>query len=603
MNSEEQTRRLTALRAAMKAHDLAAYLVPHADEHQNEYIPAAAERLAWISGFTGSAGLAVVGRERAALFVDGRYTLQAEKQAPAAHWEHLHLIDSPPNLWLQRLLERGARVGFDPRLHTPSSLSQLQMILKNLGIDLVAIEGNLIDQAWSDRPQPPQAPVSLYPDAFAGETAAAKRQRMAQALNESGHDALVVSSPDNLSWLFNVRGADVEMTPSVLGYALLRADASAQLFIDGAKLSAEVRGAIEAQGQGTVVLMEPAKFEAALGAMKGEKVRVDRMSASVFVIETLQNAGAEVDVAADPCTLAKACKNPVQLQGMRNAHLRDGVALTPFLRWLAAVRPGAENEWSAAEKIDALRARGEHFRGYSFPTISACGENAAHAHYRVEQASARALGDGEIYLVDSGAQYLDGTTDVTRVTVIGQPSDAMREEMCRRYTQVLKGHVALSRAEFPAGSTGAQLDPLARQFLWAAGVDYDHGTGHGVGCYQSVHEGPQSISKRATEVALQPGMVLSIEPGYYKTGAFGMRIENLVVVRAVEPQPQGAERPTLGFETLTLAPYERRLIDVAMLSDEERAWIDVYHARVRETLTPLLDGEDAAFLAAQTAPL
>jgi len=596
---DDQAKRLLALRAVMLEHDLAAYLVPHADQHQNEYLVPAEERLAWVSGFSGSAGLAIIARDRAALFVDGRYTLQAQDQANPEFWQHLHSSENPCELWLQRALTAGDTVGFDPCLHTPAGLARLRTVLENSGMTLSPVEGNLIDRVWADRPLQPSAPVSLYAEAFAGEASAAKRQRIATLIKEFEGDALVISAPDNLAWMFNIRGTDVEMTPSVFGYAVLKSDASAVLFIEGAKLGADVRVGIEAQGEGRVAILEPQKFEASLAQMNGQKVRVDRATANVFVVNTLKAAGANIDVGADPCTLAKACKNPVQIQGMHTAHHRDGVALVRFLSWLRQRVPGAESEWTLAQKIDGLRAEGKHFRSLSFPTISATGENAAHAHYKVEKATARVLGQDELYLLDSGAQYLDGTTDVTRVTVIGTPTAEMR----RRYTQVFKGHIAVSRAHFPEGTTGAQLDPLARQFLWADGVDYDHGTGHGVGSYLSVHEGPQSLSKRGTAVALEPGMVLSIEPGFYKAGAFGIRIENLVVVCEVVPQPQKAEHRTLGFETLTLAPYERRLIDVSALSESERAWVDAYHAHVRETLTPHLNAKDAAFLAEQTAPL
>jgi len=596
---DDQAKRLQALRGLMREHGLAAYLVPHADQHQNEYLTPGDERLAWISGFDGSAGLAIVCLESAALFVDGRYTLQVQDQASPDFWQHLHLTDNPAELWLQRQLKAGDTVGFDPRLHTPGGLARLRTVLENSDIKLAAIGNNLIDQVWADRPAQANAPVVIYDQAFSGENSSAKRQRMADHLTEDGLDALVVSAPDNLSWLFNVRGADVEMTPSVFGYVILKSDASAVLFIDGAKLSAEVRAEINAQGAGAVTILEPDCLDDELSKLNGQKVRVDSSTANVFVVEALKTAGAKVDMGADPCTLAKACKNLVELQGIRNAHLRDGVALARFFNWFSTAAPGIDTEWSAAQKVDGFRAEGEHFRSLSFPTISGFGENAAHVHYKVAKATARTLGNDELYLVDSGAQYLDGTTDVTRVLVTGTPTPEMRQ----RYTQVLKGHIQVLRARFPEGTTGAQIDPLARQFLWAAGVDYDHGTGHGVGCYLSVHEGPQSISKRGKDVALQPGMVMSVEPGYYKAGAFGIRIENLVAVRVLDPQPQGAERRTLGFEALTLAPYERRLIEVSELSGAERAWLDEYHAHVRLMLTPKLNADAAAYLGQQTAPL
>ncbi len=599
MNPTEQKQRLEAIRAKMEQHQLAVFLVPRADEHQLEYVPPSSERLAWISGFTGSAGLAVITRNGAALFVDGRYTLQARQQANHSYWEHHHLIEEPPENWIVDLISQNDRVGFDPRLHTPEGLKRIEAAVTRAGGVMYPLESNPIDEAWTDRPLPPTGAIEIYPDSLAGESSASKRSRMAEELRRDKTDALVISAPDSLAWLFNIRGSDLELTPFALGFAVLRADGSASLFMDSAKLSASVRLTIEAQANGAVSIGEPVDFDLALDALAGKRVRVDRATGSVKIAERLKSVGASVDVGDDPCALAKACKTDAELAGIRAAHVRDGVALVRFMNWFAVNAPGSETEWSLAGRIDALRSEGEHFRTLSFNTISAAGPNAALCHYKVEKETARPLGHDEIYLIDSGGQYIDGTTDVTRTLIVGNPTS----EMKKRYTQVLKGHIALAVARFPQGTTGSQLDALARQYLWHDGVDYDHGTGHGVGCFLSVHEGPQVIAKRPSTVGLLPGMILSDEPGYYKAGAYGIRIENLVAVKLLDPQPNGGEGTTLGFEVLTLAPYDRRLIEVSLLTEAEREWVDAYHARVRETLTPHLGAEDAAFLTTATALL
>jgi len=598
MEAAEQSQRLGALQAELERRGLAAYLVPKSDEYMLEYAPPSSERLAWLTGFTGSAGMAVVARQRAALFVDGRYTDQAQRQTPVTLYEHQHLTQEPPSAWLARVLGKGDRVGYDARIHTPGSLSAIRGAVETAGAALVALDTNLIDGLWLDRPAEPAAPVELYPETLAGESSAHKRARMAEQLRSEKLDALVVSAPDCLMWLLNIRGADVENCPLSLGHAVLHQSGQLELYMDSVKLGA-VKDELLARGGGTLTLHEHAEFTPALAALGGKRVRLDRGSASEWLIKELDARGARVDLGADPCTLAKACKNATELAAVRAAHVRDGAAVLRFLAWFNDNAPGGHDEWSVAEKLAEFRAGGENYRGPSFHTISAFGPSAALPHYRASKESPLPLGMDNLYLVDSGGQYLDGTTDITRVTVIGAPTAEMR----RRYTQVLKGHVALARAQFPAGTTGSQLDPFARQFLWHDGVDFDHGTGHGVGCYLSVHEGPHNISKRPSDVPLRPGMIVSNEPGYYQPGAFGIRIENLVAVVELDPQPEGAERVTLGFSTLTLVPYERRLIEVARLSPEERAFVDDYHARVREVLAPLVDGSAAHFLRAATEPL
>ncbi|PHS79166.1 MAG: X-Pro aminopeptidase [Rhodospirillaceae bacterium] len=593
MKDELQKSRLKGLRAEMKAFGLRAYLIPRADEHQNEYVPPCAERLNWISGFNGTAGLAAITIDTAAMFVDGRYTLQVQDECSDEFWKYKHLTDNPLDLWLSRLLSSGDKVGFDPKLFTNTGLGRIKTVLENAKIELVAIEENLIDKLWQDQPAPPLGSVFLYPEKYSGEPSKAKRDRIAGGLKETGQEALVVSSPDNLAWLFNIRGSDLALTPIALGYAILKSDGSSTLFMDAQKLSAEVQQHLEDDG---VLVASPDQFEPTLKTFKDKTVRVDHVTGSAFIVDVLRKSGAQADLGPDPCTADKACKNDTELQGMQKAHIRDGVALVKFFHWFKQQPAEAETEWTVSEQLARFREQGDLYKSPSFQTISAVGANGAIVHYGLVKEKASPLKSGELYLVDSGGQYLDGTTDVTRVLAIGAPT----EEMVRRYTQVLKGHVAVSSARFVEGTTGAALDPLARQFLWADGVDYDHGTGHGVGCYLSVHEGPQSISKRGTATSLQPGMVLSNEPGYYKAGAFGIRIESLLVVKQLEPQPKNAERATLGFETLTLAPFERSLIDVGMLSADECNWINAYHTRVRETLVPLLNDFDAAFLKQET---
>lgn len=601
-DKQGQADRLNALRQDLAARGLYGFIIPRADEHQGEYVPPHAERLAWLTGFSGSAGMAIVTQDRAALFVDGRYTLQATVEVDADLYEHRHLTETPPAEWLAQAMtaaqvsaqEHGQKaplvIGFDPWLHTPDGIGRLRDACCKVGVTVSALtDGNPIDRLWQDRPAAPASPVMRHPIDFAGESTEAKRQRVALVLRDEGVDAAVLTAPESIAWVLNIRGQDVPFTPLLLSFALIRADGSMTLFLDPAKA---VDG-LEKHLGGAVQLATPTDFASALDQLHGLSVRLDQGTCAVWIAERLVTAGATVKMGSDPCALLRACKNPVELSGMRAAHLRDGVALCRFLAWLDETAKGnGITEMDAAEMLERYRQEGDYFRDLSFPTIAGSGPHGAIVHYRVDADSDRALGDGELFLVDSGAQYLDGTTDVTRTVAIGKPTDEMR----RRYTQVLKGHVALSMARFPQGTTGSQLDVLARQYLWMDGVDYDHGTGHGVGAYLSVHEGPQRISKAPSVIALKPGMVLSNEPGYYKAGAFGIRIENLVVVTAMEPPPSGAERPLLFFETLTLAPYDRRLIDLALLRPDERDWINAYHRRVHQLISPALAGRDGLWL-------
>jgi len=599
--SQGPAERLAALRGELARRGVDGFLVPRGDEHQGEYVPAAAERLAWLTGFKGSAGFACVLLEEAAIFVDGRYTLQVTQEVDTALFTPRHVTDEPLAPWLEARLKPGQRLAYDPWLHTEEQVRRLEKTVTALGASLAALDGNPIDAVWADRPAPPKAKIRPHDLALAGRSSAEKREALGAQLAKAGVAAAVITLPDSIAWLLNVRGGDVVHSPLPLSFALLHADGGVSWFVDPDKLTPEVTA-----GLGNAVSIEPpARLADGLDRLgkAGAKVMADPATAARWVFDRLRAAGAEVVNGADPCLLPKACKNSAELDGMRRAHRRDGAALIRFLHWLdaeAAARSGdgALTEMEAAGRLHAFREATGELRDLSFDTIAGAGPNGAIVHYRVSEASNRALGTGELFLLDSGGQYPDGTTDVTRTIAIGAPSAEMR----RRFTLVLKGHIALARARFPKGTTGSQLDTVARYELWQEGLDYDHGTGHGVGSYLNVHEGPQRISKLPNSVALQPGMIVSNEPGYYKTGAYGIRIENLVAV-SESPQAAGEEREMLAFETLTLAPIDRRLIDRGLLNPEEADWLDAYHARVREVIAPQLDGAARDWLEAATAPL
>ncbi|MFQ5959157.1 MAG: aminopeptidase P family protein [Alphaproteobacteria bacterium] len=589
--------RLAALRAELARRKLAGFIVPRADAHHSEYIPERAERLRWLTGFSGSAGIAVVLADKAAVFVDGRYTLQVELEVDNDLFERRHVTDDPPHDWVAKHLGKGGRLGYDPWLHTPDGLARYREACARAGGELIACADNPIDAIWDEQPLPPLAPVVPHETRFAGREAAEKRGEIARSLREAGAGACVVSTPDSVAWLLNLRGGDVAYSPFPLAFALIDDKARVELFCDKRKLAPEI-----AQHLGPEVAVRGAdELGPALDQLaKGEKpVQADPASTSAWVFERIAAAGGEVRRAADPCAIPKACKNDVELAGARAAHRRDGAALTRFLCWFARTAPeGGLTEMTAAERLYALRAENEHYRGPSFPTIAGAGPNGAIVHYRVSDKTNRTVEPGALFLVDSGGQYLDGTTDVTRTLAVGAPSAEQR----RRFTAVLKGHIALATTHFPAGTTGSQLDVLARHALWQMGLDFDHGTGHGVGSYLGVHEGPQRISKLPNSVALRPGMIVSNEPGYYKAGEYGIRIENLVCVVAL-PREEEHERDLLAFETLTKAPIDRALIVPAMLTEDEAAWLDAYHADVRASLTPLVDAATADWLAAATRPL
>jgi len=588
--------RLAALRAALKRRDLDAFVVPRGDEHQGEYVPPRAQRLAWLTGFQGSAGNAVVTADRAAIFVDGRYTIQVRAEVPAALYDYKHLVEDPLTDWLIAALPEGGRLGYDPWLHTIGWVEKTRATLERAGILMIPCEDNPLDSVWADQPPAPLAPVVPQDLAFTGLSSADKRARLAGELEAKGLAAAVLTQPDSVAWLLNIRGADVPCTPLPLSFAILAADGAVDLFLDPRKLAPRTAAHL-----GNRVRVCPvAEFGPALDAVARGSARVlaDPSCTSAWIFDRLLLAGAKIERETDPCALPKACKNAEELAGTRAAHGRDGAALVRFLHWFAREAPrGGLTEMAVVDRLLAFRRGNERFRGLSFDTIAGAGPNGAIVHYRVGPETDRRLDPDSLFLLDSGAQYLDGTTDVTRTLAVGTPGAEMRD----RFTRVLKGHIALSTARFPQGTTGSQLDALARLPLWSVGLDYDHGTGHGVGSFLSVHEGPQRISKIGNSVALQPGMILSNEPGYYKTGAYGIRIENLVVVRPVEIE--GAERPMLGFEPLTLVPIDRGLIETSLLTADEVAWIDAYHARVRDSLTPLLDAEVADWLVAATAPL
>ncbi|WP_096704092.1 aminopeptidase P family protein [Magnetospirillum sp. 15-1] len=575
--------RLAALRRELDRRNLSGFVIPRADQHQGEYVPPSAQRLGWLTGFTGSAGSAVVLGDKAAIFVDGRYTLQVLGEVDTGLFAPLHLTEHPPQRWLGEVLDKGDRLGFDPWLHTQEQVQTLTNICERAGAALVPCPDNPLDAVWSDRPAAPASLVIAHPENFAGRSAATKRSDIAAELERERLDAAVLSAPESVAWLLNIRADDVAFTPLPLCFAILHADGSVDVFLDPGRIAPEAVAA----WSGGVRVAAPDQFEAALRLLGrgGKRVRLDSASAPFQVWETLRMAGARVEAGADPCALPRACKNAVEMAGTRAAHHRDGAAMVRFLAWLdRATQSGTVDEMTAADTLEGFRRTGRHFRGLSFPTISGAGANGAIVHYHSTPKTNRPLTAGELYLVDSGAQYLDGTTDITRTVLVG---DTAPTEARRRFTLVLKGHIALARAVFPAGTTGSQLDALARRPLWSEGLDYDHGTGHGVGSFLSVHEGPQRISKVGNSVALKPGMILSNEPGYYKTGAYGIRIENLVLV-APQAAPAGAERELLGFETLTLAPIDRALVAGELLDADERDWLNAYHARVRDEIMPLL---------------
>ena len=592
--SAESAARLAALRRALGEMDVTGFLVPRADAHQGETVAPHDERLAWLTGFTGSAGIAVVLEDRAALFVDGRYSVQARRQADTAVFKIVALHVTPPQDWLEGALKGGERIGYDPWLHGRAEIEKIRAAAEKKGAVLVSLPANPLDAIWTDQPPPPAGAVRVHPKALAGDDAGTKRARIAADIERVGAKAAVLSLPESLCWLLNIRGSDLARSPVAQGFGIVRADGRVDLAMQPDKIGGEVRAHL-----GNEVAVHPVDALPGLVAALEGPVLLDETTAPLWFAERLDAAGTKIVWGRDPVTLPKARKNPAELDGMRAAHARDGAVMVRFLHWLDSALAAGERltEIAIAQRLEEMRAATGKLLDISFDTIAGAGPNAALPHYRVNRDSNRVLEPGELMLVDSGAQYEDGTTDITRTVATGQATGEQR----RHFTLVLEGMIAISRLRWPHGIRGRELDPFARAALWRAGFDYDHGTGHGVGACLNVHEGPASLSRRGDAV-LEPGMILSNEPGYYREGAYGIRIENLLIV--TEPAvPEGGERPMLGFETLTWCPIDRRLIEPALMDADERAWLDAYHAEVLARMGPQVEGEVRGWLEAACAPL
>ncbi|MEZ8111712.1 aminopeptidase P family protein [Vibrio splendidus] len=586
--------RVAAVRTWLETNNLDAVIIPHEDEYLGEYVPAHNERLHWLTGFTGSAGAAVITRETAAIFVDGRYTVQVRKQVPAELFEHRHLIEEPALDWIINSLPQGSKVAFDPRMHTAAWLKGAQAKLAEK-VELTTLSSNPIDELWSDRPEPVVSDVRVMATDAVGQSSESKRAEIAGLLKSKGADAAILTELDSICWLLNIRGLDVSRLPVVLSNAIIHADESVDFFLDPARIPT----GFEAHVGNGIRVSHPSELEARLQSLEGKNVSVDSGTSNAWYTLVLQNAGAHLIEAADPCLMPKAAKNETEIAGMKACHIRDGVAMAKFLSWIDAevAQGNLHNEAVLADKVQSFREQDPTLMDLSFDTISAAGGNAAMCHYNHEnQPEPGQLEVNTLYLVDSGGQYLDGTTDITRTIAIGQPSD----EMIQQFTLALKGHIGIARARFPQGTRGFQLDILARQHLWAEGFDYDHGTGHGVGHFLSVHEGPQSISKKLIDVPLVEGMVLSNEPGYYRADEFGIRIENLELV--VELPTQG-DFSVLTFESLTRCPIDKRNINVDLLTRPELAWLNDYHQKVWNDVSPLVEGDTLEWLRQSTTPL
>jgi Xaa-Pro aminopeptidase len=580
-DTSEMLQRFQRFWAELEKSGLDGFIIPRADEFQGEYIPPSAQRLAWLTGFTGSAGLAIVHRHGSAIFVDGRYILAVREQVDESLFKVHDRKDCLPEKWLKQ--QPKAKLGYDPWLHTPSQVAPLQQVCEKVGGQLIPCETNPVDAIWADQPEPPVVPIIPHPIAYTGESSESKRERIAEILVEERVDAFVLTAPDSIAWLLNIRGGDVPHAPLPHCFAILYAEGKVDLFVNPRKIG---EGLLEHLGEG-VTIAAPAMFNGALeqlGEMK-QSVQVDPKQTALSIINCLKRAGARLIKKYDPCALPKACKNEVEIAGARAAHLRDGLAMTRFLHWLSQhALAGRLEEREAAERLRQFRAETGMLYDLSFETISAVGANAAKVHYQLTEDSHHIFQEGSLYLFDSGGQYLDGTTDVTRTVAIGGPTDEHRD----RFTRVLKGHIAIASCRFPERTTGTQLDVLARHALWQVGLDYQHGTGHGVGSFLSVHEGPQHISKRKNNVALKPGMILSNEPGYYKEGDFGIRIENLILVTPLVGI-EGGELDMMGFEPLTLVPIDLNLVEPSLLNASEKTWLNNYHKRVFEEIGPALD--------------
>lgn len=587
---------LALLRTELSSRGLDGFLIPRADAHQGEYVPPHDCRLQWLTGFTGSAGMAAVLGEDAAIFVDGRYTIQVREQVDMEVFPAQHLINEPVTDWLTKRLKPGQKLGIDAMLHTVREVRRLKTICEDAGAELVTLDDNPLDAVWVGRPDAPVGQVALYPIELAGRTATDKLAQIQLALAEKKADACVLTQPDSIAWLFNIRGSDVTHTPLPLSFATVPARGKPSLYIDGRKLSNSVRDSLSELTD----ISQPGDFRSGLAALgaSGASVLIDPALAGIGIADAITDAGGTLVEAQDPVLLPKAVKNETELKGAREAHLRDAAAYVNFLCWFDEEAPkGQLDEIGVAEKLEEFRRATGVLKDISFDTISGAGPNGAICHYRVSRSSNLPIPLGKPFLIDSGAQYEDGTTDITRTLAVGDVSD----EMKKHFTLVLKGHIAISTARFPEGTSGAQLDTLARIDLWKAGLDFDHGTGHGVGAYLGVHEGPQRIAKTGT-VPLKPGMILSNEPGYYPAGEYGIRLENLEIVTEAR-DVEGGERPMLGFETITLVPMDRRLVDVSLLTAAERDWLNRYHARVREEVGPLVGARERIWLEQATEPI
>ncbi|WP_337266969.1 aminopeptidase P family protein [Oryzifoliimicrobium ureilyticus] len=593
--------RVDALRASFDELGIDAFLVPRADEYNGEYVPPSAERLAWLTGFTGSAGVALITRNQAIVFVDGRYVTQLAEQVDGSVFIGGDLVGEPPAVWLSRHGSRGLRLGIDPWLHAGTEVRRLAASLAEIGGALVILPHNPLDRIWANRPAEPKGAVVIQRIDHAGLAAEEKIRRIAEDLATRDHQAVLIADPSSVAWIFNIRGSDVPHTPHPLARAIVHCDGKAELFLDKDKTNAEVKGYLAGLCDQHAPDMLVERLQAV--AANGAKIAVDPDIASYALGALIEQAGGKLVESSDPAKLPRAVKNKVELEGSAKAHLQDGAAVTEFLCWLASVKDEQVTEIHVAEKLEATRAKvGQSFQNplkdISFDTIAGAGEHAAIMHYRVTTASDRHLKTGELFLIDSGAQYINGTTDITRTVGIG----AVDEEKRRFFTLVLKGMIAISTARFPKGTRGCDLDPLARISLWKAGVDFAHGTGHGVGSYLSVHEGPQRIARLSTQELL-PGMILSNEPGYYRPGSFGIRIENLIYVKEAEAV-DGGDIPMLGFETLTFCPIDRNLVQTNLLTSDELAWLNAYHQLTREKLMPLLQDENVKrWLEGATQPL
>jgi len=583
--TEQIAERLAAIRQGMKEDNLDAFIVPRADEFLGEYVPPQNERLKWVSGFTGSAGAAIILKESAAIFVDGRYTIQVRQQVPADQFEFHHFIEEPPVKWLSETLPQASRVGFDSRMSTFDWYENAGRMLDKKGISLVEVAENPIDRHWHDRPEPDQALAMLLDESYTGESSESKRQRVAEAIAEKGADVALITQLDSIAWLLNIRGADVPRLPVLLSFATLGRDAEMTLYTDPRKLPNDFSGHV---GDGVTVrdFDDLAQALESLGD-EGLKILADPATANAWCQLRCRESGAELIAGTDPAIIPKAQKNKVELNGMRNCHVRDGSAVSRYLAWIEreVVAGNLYDEGELSDRLELFRRELSDIHDLSFDTISAAGANGALCHYNHMNGTPAMLEMNNLYLVDSGGQYLDGTTDITRTVIIGEATVEHR----RMFTLVLKGHIALASAIFPKGTSGVQLDVLARQFLWQAGLDYDHGTGHGVGTFLSVHEGPQRIGKSGPQQELLPGMVISNEPGYYQEDCFGIRCENLIVV--VE-----RDDGMLSFETITFAPFDRRLVDTSIMTVNEIDWLNHYHETVRAKLSPMLKGEDQDWL-------